>query len=272
MTTLTPEIIFTLSGGNFNSNPDKSLGGDPSNIQISNGRLFNDISQTDSIKGITDYRCFYLNNISNLHTLYAAKLSVNYNESGETLANLGFIFQNEKQNIEIQQANLVTNGSFTLTYIDVDGNHDMEISWNNDINILTNNIATAIQQINNLTDVTISNSISNNNYIFEINFQGSAGNRFHDTIIIKNNNLTPVTTIVLAKVVSGSPINSIAGLIDVSTTLPANVVFSNSQEVIGEIRPLDSIPIWVQRYAPANSANIQGDGFTLKINCEVVIS
>jgi hypothetical protein len=80
------------------------------------------------------------------------------------------------------------------------------------------------------------------------------------------NNLvaSQTTTISVVKSVSGGPINRIADVIDVDTTTPNNIVF-NTTASVGDIRPLDSIPIWIKRTVPANTPAVENDGFVLRI-------
>jgi hypothetical protein len=263
------DIVFTFSGGPTNADPDLSLGGEPSVQPIVSKRLFDDVSEDETQTGVIDYRCFYVNNESAIYSLYDSQIFVSYTTPGDVTVALGFDFANERQNLTVTNAVFVTSGSFTLTYTDSDGNHDIVVAWNADLATWGGNLQTAIRSINNLENVTISGAYSGDNVIFEIDFVGSAANRYHELIVLKSggNNLvsSQPTTISIVKVVDGGPINRIADVIDVDTTTPNNVAFTSSVATIGDIRPLDSLPIWVRRTVPADTEALENDGFTLRI-------
>lgn len=59
------DIVFYLSGGASNTDPDLSLGGARSTTAITEAaqnNLFDDISTGESTAGDTEYRCFYVRN------------------------------------------------------------------------------------------------------------------------------------------------------------------------------------------------------------------
>lgn len=262
------DITFTFSGGTTNSDPDESLGGDPSVQPIINKRLFDNVTDTETKLGMTDYRCFYVNNESNIDSLYNALIYVAYTVPGDVTVQLGFDFDNERQNLTITNATFITGGSVTLTYVDT-SNHDVVFNWDSDLSVWSDNLQTAIRAITNLEDVTVSGYPSGSSVTFEIDFVGVASKRYHDPLALKigGNNLvsSQTTTIVVVKSVSGGPINRVADVIDVDTTTPNNLVFFETTVSVGDIRPLDSIPIWVKRIVPANTPAIENDGFVLRI-------
>ena len=58
-------LEFRLSGGQFNSNPNGSLGGQRSDTVITSDtleNLFDNISRNESLQGRTEYRCVYVYN------------------------------------------------------------------------------------------------------------------------------------------------------------------------------------------------------------------
>ena len=117
----------------------------------------------------------------------------------------------------------------------------------------------------NLGDVTVSPTLSGSSAIFELNFIGAAANRHHNVLTLKTNSLSPTEGIVITKIIDGSPINQVVDEIDVSTTTPIGITFNSLTDVIGDIRPGDSIPIWVKRIVPVNSAAVENDGFTFQV-------
>ena len=263
------DMSFTFSGGTTNSDPDKSLGGDPSVQPIVGKRLFDDVQEAETQSGVTDYRCLYVHNDNNTDTLYNAQILVAYTVPGAVSVELGFDFENERQNITVTNATLLTGGSMTLTYSDVSNQYDAVIAFDASLSTWAANIQAALQAIPHLTDVTISASYGGSDAIFEVDFVGSAANRYHEVIVLKigGNNLLPVSTanISIVKSVNGGPINRVADEIDVETTTPTNIVFTSLPTIVGDIRPLDSVPVWVKRLVPPNTPAIENDGFTLRL-------
>ena len=261
------DITFTFSGGSTNSDPNESLGGDPSVQPILNKRLFDDVTDAETKSGVIDYRCFYVNNESNVDSLYNALIYVAYDTPGEVTVQLGFSFEDERQNLTVTNVTSITGGSFTLTYTDT-SNHDVLVNWNSDLSVWSGNLQTALRAITNLEDVIVSGSLAGSSVVFEIDFVEAASKRYHEVLVLKTggNNLvaSQTTTISVVKSVSGGPINRIADVIDVDTTTPNNIVF-NTTASVGDIRPLDSIPIWIKRIVPANTPAIENDGFVLRI-------
>lgn len=268
------DITFTFSGGSANSNPDQSLGGEPSLQPIVHKRLFDDVSNEESKLGSVDYRCLYVNNESNTDHLYDAEVFVVYTVAGEINVQLGFNFENERQNLTVSNVEHITSGSFTLVYTDSD-NHDIIVNWNSNLSVWSNNFQTAIRLIPNLEDVTVSVFPSGSSVVFEIDFVGSASNRYHESLNLKTegNNLvsSQTTNVSIVKSVNGGPINRIADVIDVDTTNPNNLVF-NSTASLGDIRPLDSFPVWIKRIVPESTVPLENDGFVLRIKGEGIPS
>src|ERR1700678_3803574 len=59
-----PDVIYLLSGGASNTDPDASLGGLPSTTQVSVGlnALFSQVANTEATSGGIRYRCIYVSN------------------------------------------------------------------------------------------------------------------------------------------------------------------------------------------------------------------
>lgn len=263
------DITFTFSGGVTNTDPDSSLGGDPSVQPIIGKRLFNDVEEEQTESGLTDYRCLYVHNESNIDTLFEASILIAYTVPGDVTVQLGFDFENERQNLTVTNATSLTGGSMTLTYSDISNQYDITVNFNASLSVWATSLQTQLRTIPNLGDVVVSGSYSGPDVVFEIDFIGSAASRYHEAIVLKTggNNLLPPSTanISVVKSVNGSPINRVADEIDVSTTTPTNISFSALSQLVGDIRPLDSIPVWVKRIVPPNTGAIENDGFTLRI-------
>lgn len=80
MAILAGDIDFRLSGGAANADPNLSLGGTKSSVEIVDatvGNLFDNVSGAESTAGDTEYRCFYVHNNHATLTLQAAKIFIN---------------------------------------------------------------------------------------------------------------------------------------------------------------------------------------------------
>jgi hypothetical protein len=87
------DIKYRLSGGSGNSDPNASLGGAKSSVQITNNslhNLFDVVSAAESTSGDTEYRCFYVHNGHATLTLTAAKVWIQTNTpSADTNLQIG---------------------------------------------------------------------------------------------------------------------------------------------------------------------------------------
>jgi hypothetical protein len=264
MTLSINDISYTLSGSNSNTDPDLSLGGDPSVQSIIGKRLFSDVIAANALSGIVDYRCIYLHNENNTDPVYSSVISVNYIVPGPVLIEIGFNFQDEIQSVTISNYSLISGGSFTLTYTDIAGTHNFTIPWNANVNTWASSFQTAIRIITNLEDVVVNPIVNGFDLIFQVFFVGTAEKRSHDILVLNNNSLIGATGINIVKTVNGAPINSVADQIDVATTAPVGITFATSA-IVGIIRPYDAVPIWIKRIVPANSPALENDGFTLRL-------
>lgn len=250
------DISFTFSGGSSNSNANNSLGGESSNHFIGK-RIFSDISINQARVGKIDYRCFYLHNDHATETIINPEISVVYTQNGDSTVELGFLFANDIQTVTVTNADLITSGYFTV--------NDIIVNWNSDLTTWASNFQTGLRTLYYLADVTVTASESGSSVIFEVIFDGTAGNRFHEIMEIENNLSPGSVNITVAKTTDGSPVNNTTDEIDVETTTPFNITFYSEPIEIGDIRPLDSIPIWLKRTVPPNSGALIDDGFTLRI-------
>lgn len=276
MTVSSDDITFTYSGGESNTDAEQSLGGDSSDYIIPDQRLFSDVTPTQATNGLIDYRCFYVHNQNELDTLHNARVSVYFVVPGDVTVQMGVYVSDERQNITVLNYADITSGTFTLTYTDVNGAHDVVVDWDTDMDMVSNNIQGQLQSIDGLEDITVTPSagtvitegdIATPYILFEINFIGSAGSRYHDLLEVSSNDLSPTETVTVTRSVYGGPINSVAAEIDISTTTPTGVTFytSGTSYTIGELRAFDAVPIWVKRTVPAGSEAIENDGFTFRL-------
>jgi hypothetical protein len=266
----TNDIVYVLSGGTTNPDPENSLGGDPSSSPVLSGlnNLFNNVSQDDAQNGLTDYRCIYIFNNSLVETLWNSKIFTQGEISSGADSEVGFIFANEIQNLTV--IGNVTGGTLTLSY---EGNN-FTFSYSSNLSTWVANFQSAIRSVATLEEVQISaqTSISvdlQTVTVFTILYTGTSGKRFHPILDVVANALTPSAIVSASRSIGGSPINSIATVIDHATTTPNGVVFSpatlEEPVVIGHLRSTDGFPVWIKRVTPPGTQPLAGDGFTIVV-------
>lgn len=77
-------LSYRLSGGQNNSNPNGSLGGQRSDTVITSGvlqNLFDNIPRTESLVGRTEFRCIYVYNTTGSGNLTGAVIEITINPS-----------------------------------------------------------------------------------------------------------------------------------------------------------------------------------------------
>lgn len=271
------DISITLSGGSENSSSNFSLGGEPSTHPIASSRLFPDVTVEQSINGLKDYKCIYINNNSFEANLYEAIIFTEYRTDSDVYVELGFIEINERQTITVNSLSKITGGSFSIIYTDYEDQTNLTINWDASVSVWANNLQNSLRTIPRLIDVEVSGSTSNDKITFEINFKGSSGKRYHEIIQKGSNNLiisSPSTgedgNFTIGKNISGSPINSQAEEIERSSDVPYAVAFNMHENratayVIGEIRPGDVIPVWIKRTVPADAKGLENDGVNIRV-------
>ena len=78
MAIVASDIVFKLSGGAANSDPNASLGGARSSVTMGTGigNLFDNVSGAESTSGDTEYRCFYVLNTHATLTMQSAVIFI----------------------------------------------------------------------------------------------------------------------------------------------------------------------------------------------------
>jgi hypothetical protein len=259
------DILFVYSGGPVNNNPDNSLGGTASLAEIPAGinNLFDNISEEESEDGRIDYRCFYLKNSSANNTLYDTTAYLTDLSGGSTLA-LGIqTVATDIQHVTISAT--ATGGSLTLNY---EGD-DFTFNWNANKTIWAQNFQTAINALDDISDVTVSYATVGTSDRFVVQFGGIYDHRKHDSLTLTANNLIGGVSVTLAKHTNGSPIQTTAPLLAIDTATPANVQFSSptatSPLSVGTIKPGDVVPFWLRRTIAADTDPIRNDGVGFRI-------
>lgn len=83
------DIIYRLSGGAANSDPNAALGGAKSSTAVSStpaNNIFDDVSSAESVAGDTEYRCIYVHNNHGTLTLQNARVFIPTNTTGNRIA------------------------------------------------------------------------------------------------------------------------------------------------------------------------------------------
>ena len=267
MAIVSGDIVYFMSGGSGNSNPSNSIGGDPSSSPISGlvNNLFDNISPEETVAGKTDYRCFYIFNQNGIDSLYNTIFYLNSQISGGSGITIGV-----KEATDVQQINISgidgLPGTFTIAY---EGD-PVTVAYDSDLAVWSANLQDGINNNTSLSGV-VSNASSSasGSASFSLSFEGEDNNRYHELITLVSNDMSGATTFSISKITNGSPVNSIADLLDFDTNAPNDVVFVNptfeSPIVANTFYASDGIPIWVRRVTAAGATPIEPDGFQFAV-------
>jgi hypothetical protein len=274
MSVTASQISLVLSGGSGNNDPTQSLGGMPSSVPIVSNQmdnLFEDVPPADTETGLTDYRCMYIFN-DGTDTVFNCQVWLGSVVSGGSNIFLGIAQQDEVQRISI--AGTVTAGTVTFGF----GTNTFTSDFDVNVNIWASNIALLMNGLLNssgqpiLSGVTVSGQISGGATFFDITFGGFDGGRDQDLLTLIANNLSPTPVITIQLLVQGGPVNTIAPTIDVDTTPPTGVTFtqptSSTPLTILQLNSGDGFPLWAQRVTPAGAASLAQDGFNMLVQIE----
>lgn len=273
MTVTAEDIKLVLSGGEYNSNPYDSLGGDPSLRVVwgTTNNLYDDVTSDQALDGYIDYRCIYAVNNNEDSSFYSSRIYVENQVDEGSDIEIGVAKETDIQQVIV--SGIAEGGSFTLQYED----EQFEVDWNVDIQQWAINLQNELNGLDPLTDVVVTVSSYRNDgstrdltRIFEIQFLGVDNNRYHPILVLVTNAITPTSPIIeIYKTKNGCPINSIAPEIEVETTLPFGVNFVSTDAdnpiLIGTLNAGDSFPIWVKRTTSVEAEPLSSDGFTLRM-------
>lgn len=272
------DIRFFFSGGLTNNTPANSLGGEISAFWITNTRLFADVTPEEAEDGKTDYRCIYLNNLSDTDFLFDASIFLENEVEGGAVVTIGSIFDNERQDVIVTNGTAVTGGSFTLRYYDLvtQDSTNFQVDWDADIDNWAANFEMAIRSLTYLEDVTVTATSSGSTVTFKLDFLGAAAFRYHEVIewVSSTSEFTTASaTVTATKVNSGGPIMLVADEINSEIVPPTGIVFQSPSFddplAISDLRPGEYMPIWMKRVVEASTSPIENDGFRLRLRGEV---
>ena len=260
------DILFLLSGGSANRNPELSLGGPPSSNPVSGNlnSLFQDVTPEQASSGSTEYRCFYVSNESDSETLYSAAIQTFAQSSGGSQADLGVSKATESQRMEISGSPSSGSAGFRL------GDSSFSGTWSGSAESFRSSLLSSLTEAG-LGDMSISYS-SGSSHVFVFSFSGSLDNKSHPLIELVENSLSGsgAVSISISRTTAGSPINTLAPLIATQSTPPAGVTFlqtsSTSKIFIGNIGPGESVPVWIRRRTAANTEFKENDSVTIRLS------
>lgn len=274
------DIKLFYSGGAGNNDPDASIGGDISNIPLTSTRIFDLVTSSQATSGVTDYRCMYFNNISEVDSLHN---SIVYIESQTELGaevTIGVESFDERQDVYVTNAKSVSSGSFTMRHYDffTDSDIDFSVDMNPDISVWASNFQSAIRAVTGLDTVTVNASYYGTTAQFSVLFGGNvSGKRYYESLTLvslSQSFLDVGSSLSVIEVFKGSPKLKVAEEISSETTMPANISFiptSMSSPInIGEFKAGEFFAVWVKRVVAAGTAPMENDGFRIKIKGDIV--
>lgn len=260
------QIEFLLSGGNNNNRPNNSIGGNISSFPIlgSLNNLFADVTSEEAEVGKTDFRCFYIKNLSTTDSLFNSKIFIYSQKVLGSNVQLGIAKETDAQELKITGS--VISGDLVLKY----NQQEISVPWGGSSSNFSSNLISALASVGVL-GVEVTFSTSSSVLTFNILFKGSSNYRNHPTLELFINNLSGITKPIVAikKIKEGKPINSVAPSLAVETVIPSGVEFynTNSEDKIdlGTLKPYDFVPIWLKRSTSPNTDFEEKDYFIFKI-------
>jgi hypothetical protein len=277
MVTTATNISIVLSGGSTNASPANSIGGTPSNTPITShviNNLFQDISADEQEGGFEDYRCFYIFNDGDT-PIYTIRLWITEEVINGASIEMGIKTSSEIQRITISP--IPTTGSVTLSFEGI----QFILNANSNVAVLANELKNKLNSLINdegysaLKQVNVTGQSLTNQIVFDIDFSGGLGGlgrddkKDHGIIAVVSDTFNNDAEITVATIQEGSPVNSIAELIETPLAQPAGVEFFQPTEVspitIAYLFPSEGFPIWVKRVATEDAIPIENDGFTFRL-------
>lgn len=254
------DVILALSGGSNNSDPSRSLGGNPSIQAVNPKTLFDTITNTEALNGLIDYRCVYLFNNNSTLSLYNCQISISSNISGGSDIAIGVVQTTDIQTIVFD--GVASGGSFIISY----EGENVVVNYDSTLATFANNLQNGLNGLNSLSGITVTGQSESGNITFTITFGGDDNNRNHELLELVSNNLTGNPSLTFSKISEGSPVNAISQEISYDTISPNGVEFTASTISVGTLNPEDGVPIWIRRTTNIDTSSLQEDGFTLRIS------
>jgi hypothetical protein len=228
--------------------------------------LFNDVGPKASRLGLTDYRCIYVRNKHGTETLRNVRLFIDSQRDGGAQIELGVKLRNEIQKVAITGGQPNEEDSMTLLlpgYLP-----SFTVEYDPNITKWVGNFQTEIRGVDELSDtrVTVASNIIGT--VFTISFIGQVENHQLPLISVVSNDLDNAS-INVSLDVSGSPVGTSAPTIASKTEAPAGIDFMlalrGNPLKLGDLKPLQAVPIWTRRIVPAGSLARIKDNFVLMV-------
>jgi hypothetical protein len=261
------DIVFVFSGGQGNYDPFKSLGGDPSVIEISeiSQGLFNSLSDDQLRAGITDYRCFYIFNQNDVDTLY--DFSIYVDNASSISCYVGLQKKNDIQKITLSGSAI--NGNFVLNY----NGDDFTVEFSPNPTQLAINIQQQLIDLG-LLGVIVTAEAKKDYYNILINFEGDAGYKYHPLISLVTNNVSPSAEFFISKIQDGSPVNIIVPKTQNILAAPENIDFEiirpSNPVSLTSLKPNEGFPVWLKRVVEAGTSKNDALSFQFKIRGRII--
>jgi len=269
-----PDIVkFFLSGGASNSNPNLSLGGVMSSVEIDfsdpQDNLFDDVLSGDALNGYIDYRCFYIMNVTtglDAVTVHNLEVQIDSEVSGGSDIVLGDDLLDDMQLLIISGTPDVSASPNVLFNVPGWG-----VSFQayygttgipaDDIVTFAENIQTEMNAQSVFTGVT---AVALDDITILVTFEGFPANHLMPLIDIISGNLGGGATLSVAKQQDGGPVLVTAETIPNERVTPS-VTLGLTSLSIGELQAGEYFPVWVKRVTPPNSAALLNDNFVLNV-------
>lgn len=261
-----PDIVkFYLSGGASNANPNLSLGGVMSSVEIDfsdpQDNLFDDVLSDDALNGYIDYRCFYIMNVTTgltAATVTNLVVSIDSEVSGGSSIVLGDDLLNDQQLLIISgtpDVSVVPNVLFNIPGwgVSFTANYGTTGLPSNDIVAFAADIQAKGLKATAIDDITIL-----------VQFTGIPNNHLMPLFDIISNNLGGGAIVVVSKQQDGGPVGVTAETIPNERVTPS-VTLGLTSLSIGALRTGEYFPVWVKRTTPPNSAALVNDNFVLNV-------
>jgi hypothetical protein len=233
--------------------------------------IFDDLDGKASRRGLTDYRCIYVRNKHATETLRNVRLFIDSQRMGGASIELGATLRNEIQKVVITGGKPNEGNTMTL---DLPGllatgtPASFTVVYDPNITKWVGNFQTEMRGVGELVDsvVTVVSNIVGT--VFTVKFLGQVENHGVPMISVISNDLDNAFINVIGDV-AGSPVGTIAPTIPNRTSIPPGINFllplKGNPLKLGDLRPKQSVPIWVKRIIPANTMARIKDNFVLQI-------
>lgn len=271
------DLILRYSGGLFNNDPVQSLGGSMSNVNIVSNTIDNLFDGVVSLSDIADYRAIYIINNHDTDSFFNVKCWLeNVNQTGSEIS-VGTFNINERQKISFLDYGNISNGSFVLK---IGKFTTGQIIWDNDINVVAENIKTAINESPMISGTMVeSTDVTNDVGNIYLTFEDQDKNTSHPILRIVSQDLNNNPDILISIIQKGSPINDIAMDIEFDNNSPFEITFTKADFStpieIGCLRPGYAFFLWFKRefdYSAGSSLHdtqLVESSYSLRISAHV---